>query len=84
MDNPETFHQPLYEGGIVVRKPHWDFSEYRTPRDYFGKSTKPGIQKATKKGFYMDYMLKVAKSIPSARIIIQNLEQYKTSDNWSK
>ena len=72
MDNPEVIHRPISEGGITVHKAHWDFPQYRTPKQYPGKEIRSGIQKPTKKGFYMDYILKIAKGIPSARILFHN------------
>ncbi len=59
----------------------WLITEYHTPREYLDpdmqvKKRKWAQQKkgdknnsyVTKKGFYMDYDLKIAKSIPSTRI----------------
>ncbi len=59
----------------------WNISEYHTPRLEFDadmevkkrkwQSQKKGVKDSkyvTKRGFYMDYELKVAKEIPSAHV----------------
>ena len=79
MENPEGVEYPISEGGVTVRQAHWAFPEYKTPRDYAGREVKAGIQKATKKGFYMDYMLKTAKAIPSSRTILVYLRALQNS-----
>ena len=61
----------------------WGFNQYQTPRQYadlnkqvkqrqYAKQKKGEKDKRylTKKGFYMDYHIKVAKSIPSSSIDI--------------
>ena len=72
MENPERHTTQIFEGGVDLPGFDWDFPQYRTPREYIGKDVKPGLQKATKKGFYMDYLLKTSKEIPSARIFLIN------------
>lgn len=67
MENPEHNIRYISEGGVTLPTFEWEFPEYRIPRDYQGKEVKPGLQKPTKKGFYLDYQLKTSKEIPSSR-----------------
>lgn len=80
MSNPESITiDTMYSYKNHTNIP-WNLKEYRTPQEYLDpemqvkqrkyQSQKKGIKDnkyVTKRGFYMDYDLKVAKAIPSTR-----------------
>ena len=81
MDNPESVPTSVMQTYSNKTNEPWGINEYRTPKEYEDpvlqvkkrewekqKKGQPDKRYVTKKGFYMDYSLNVAKKIPSSCI----------------
>lgn len=98
IDNPEYLPPQLIYNYDHGTNETWNMPEYRAPRQYLDPnlqvlqrkwaSQKKGDKNrnyVTKRGFYMDYDLKVAKSIPgSSTIYITQISMVKMNHGHSK
>ena len=89
LENPESIPTRLVYDYLTKANESWNMQEYRTPREYLDPSLQVkqrewAVQKkgevnkkyVTKRGFYMDYDLKVGMAIPGP-------DKYGVNSPWS-